>query len=311
MAGEFGLQRGDRGRRGAAAAADDRDAGSEVVPHGRGEIIGAEVVAAVRVGQAGVRLDKDRHPGRHNPAEPFGKGQDFGRAERAVDADRVRPETDRRDAEALDRAAGEGAAAGLKTHRGEHRQRAVFLGGEQCGLELIEVGHRLDDDEVGPGRSTCPHNGGKPGNGFLKPERAGRGEQLAQRADIKRDQRAGLGRGRSGAGDRGGDRLGHRVAGIGELVLVGAEGVGQQDVSAGAGVVPVDGGQGFGHCEGRKLGQRAGRKAPLLQLGAHAAVQQYKMAAVKQFLKFHRSSLSSDRRRFRAAGSGRSRPAHR
>ena len=137
------FQLGNVGGGGAAAAADHRNASGGIFLHLRGKTGGIKVIAAVRVRQACVGLDEHRQPGRDAAAKALRKGQNFGRAERAVDADGIRTQPGSGDSVAFDRAAGKGAAAALKTHRGKHRQAAILLGGKDSGFQLVEVGHCL------------------------------------------------------------------------------------------------------------------------------------------------------------------------
>ena len=298
-------------RRGAAAPAHHRDAGAGIVLHLGGKPGGVQIIAAVGVGQPGIGLDKDRQIRRHHPAEPTGKRQDLGRAQRAVDADGRRPQPGRCHAETFHRAAGKGAAPAFEAHRGHHRQVAVFPGRQNGRLQLIEIGHGLKADQIRPGRRAGPHDLRKAPVGFLKGEGPGRDEQFPQGPHIQRHQGAGAPGTPSGAGHRSRHGLLHRVPGSGHLALVDAEGVGHQQISAGAGIVPVDGFQRIRHRKSRQLRFLARLQAAKLQLGPHTAVQDDEFFAGKQFVKLHRSSPSSNRHKSPAAGSGRSRPGSR
>ena len=304
--GEF-FQAGDKLGVGAAAAAQHGNAGGQVGGHLRRKPGGPDVVAAVGVGQPRVGLDKHRHPCGNHPAKTLGERQNLPGAQRAVDAHGVSAKARRRDAVALHRAAGKGSAPGFKAHGGKHRQIAVFLGRQDGGLELIEVGHGLDKDKVRPGGSSGAHHGGKLGAGILKGQGSGGGQQFPDGTNVQRHQRAGLLRSRAGAADGGLNDLLHRVAGARQLAGIGPKGIGQKEVRPRPGIVPVDGGQCFGHGKGRQLRLLLRRQAAALELGAHGAVHQNKTLAGKYFLNFHRSFPSFDRHICSAAGSGHSR----
>ena len=73
-----------------------------------------------------------------------------------------------------------------------------------------------------------------------------------------------------------------------QLFGVGTKGIGQQDISPGCGIVAVDGCQHIRHFQRGQFRLLAGLQAALLQLGAHAAIEKDKAAAVKYFLNLHR-----------------------
>ena len=110
------LQLGDEGRRCAAAAAYHRNTDRGIRLHLGGKFCGIQVVAAVRVGQTGIGLDKNRHTGGDAAAEPLCKRQDLFGPQRAVDAHGIGTEVGCRDGVAFHRTAGKGAAAALKAH---------------------------------------------------------------------------------------------------------------------------------------------------------------------------------------------------
>ncbi len=146
-------------------------------------------------------LTKHRHTGGHHTAEALSKGQNLGRAKRAVDADGIRPKAGGGNGVAFHGASGKGAATALKAHRSEHRQVTVFLCGQDGGFQLIQVGHRLQKDEVCSGCGTSAHDLGKLCAGILKRQGTGGGQQFAEGADIQCYQGTGFLRGTAGAGD--------------------------------------------------------------------------------------------------------------
>ena len=142
--------------------------------------------------------------------------------------------------EALHRAAGKGAAAGFKTHAGQDGQAGVFPGGQQRGLELVQVGEGLKKDQVGPGRRTGPHDAGVFLHGILKGQSAVGFQQLAQRADIQRGKRT-IGRtGPLAVGNARRNDLFQTVGAARQLVGRRAKGVGVDDAAARCGILRMD-----------------------------------------------------------------------
>ena len=282
------MQPGDKGGGGAAAAAHHRNTDGGVGAHFGGKAIRVKIIAAVRVGQACIGLDKDRHARRHTAAEPLCKGQNLLGAEGAVDTHGVRAEADRGHGIAFNGATGEGAAAAFKAHRGENRKGAVLLGGQNGGLQLIQIGHCFEKDKVGPGRCTGADDLCKFRVGILKAQCAGGNQQLTQRADVQRNKRTGAVGSPAGAGDGGSDNLLYSMAAAHQFFGVGAKGVGKKNIRTRVDIVSVDGGQCFGHFQRGKLRLLPGLQAACLQLGAHAAVQKNKPLAVKNFTNLHK-----------------------
>lgn len=151
------------------------------------------------------------------------------------------PQTGGGNGVAFHRAAGKSAAAALKTHGSEHRQVTVFFGRQDGGFQLVQVGHRLQKDEVGSGSSTSADDLGKFFVGILKSEGTGGGQQFAQGADVQRYQCAGFLPGTAGAGDGSRDDFLDTTAAASQLFGVGTKGVGQQDVRPGGRIIAVDG----------------------------------------------------------------------
>ena len=250
------LHRRDELRVGAAAAAKDPDAQRQIVGHLRGKLFRRDrVFPGQRVGQTGVGFYKDGQRG--VLLQLLGQRQDLLRPQRAVKADEV-------GAQSLDyrrhrrhAAAGESAAGCLKGHADHQRQRfaqgfTALLDREDAGLDLVQVGHRLQHHQVHPGGNACPHLLAEQLIGLCKGEGAGRLHQLAQRPDVQRDQGAvrlrctdrinGLPCVLDGGGD---DLSGGMSAGL-QLLAAGAEGVGVQDVGSGQQIFPMHLGDDFG-----------------------------------------------------------------
>ena len=146
--------RGDVRRRGAAAAADQvEQAGLGELAQHRGHVLGRFVVAAERVGQAGVGMGADVGVGDLGEHVDV-RAQVLG-AERAVQADRQRLRMPQRVPERLGGLAGQRAAGGVGDRAGDHHRQARaarverFLDREQRGLGIERVEHGLDHQHVG------------------------------------------------------------------------------------------------------------------------------------------------------------------
>ena len=239
--GEDAVQQLDEIGGGAAAAARRKELQIAVGLHLHGKELGRDVVAAaVGAGQARIRLDEDREVARQSLSQPLCHGENFFRAEGAVDAHSVGPEAPGRDGEALDGAAGEGAPARLKAHAGEDGQAAVLFRGQQGGFQLVQVGEGLKEDEVGPGGDARPDDAAILGHGVFKGQRAVGLQQFAQRADVQRGQCAVGGAGPLAVGDARRNDLFQRVFAARQLMGRRAEGVGIDDAAACGGVPAVD-----------------------------------------------------------------------
>ena len=302
------VQRPDKIGGGAAAAPRREQPQLPVGLHLHGEQLRGDVVAAaVRPGQAGVGLDKDGVVPRHRLAEGPRHGQDLFGAQAAVDAQSVGPEAPRGGGKAAHRAAGKGAAAGLKAHAGQHRQSAGFLAGQQGGFQLVQVGKGLAEDQVGPGLRPGPDDLGKGCHRILKGQGAGGLQQFAQRADVQSHQGAAGLRRPARAADAGGHHLGHRIPAAGQLVGRRAKSVRAEDAAARRRILRVDGFDQGGVFDVQRLGLCPQRQPRGLQHGAHGPVQQNGLACMQKFFSSHRSRLSFGIRTCPAAGSGRSR----
>ena len=184
----------------------------------------------------------------------------------------------------------------------------VFLGSQQGGFQLVQVGVGLKKDQVCPGGFARLHDAGILGHGVLKGQRSAGFQQLAQRAHVQRSQRT---VGRTGAlavGNACGDDLLQRVGAARQLVGRSTECIGVDDAAAGRSVLRMDA------FDERRVGDVQLLRACTqlepggLQHGAHAAVQQDGIALLEKFIHLHRSFPSFCIRSGCAAHNGRTRP---
>ena len=275
----------DMVRRRAAAAADHVD---EAVAHEaldlRGHLLGALVILAEGVRQAGIRVGAD---------EGLRDGGDFGEmgahrigAERAVEADGEGGGMAHRVPEGLGRLAGERAAGQVGDRARDHDRQldALFLEhfarGEDRGLGVQRVEDRLDEDDVGAAVDEAAHligigepqvvegdgavagivDVGRDGGGAVgRAERAG--DEAAPAVLLLRPQAGAAGKARAVAVEFV-DHVLHAVVGLGDRC--GGEGVGLEDVGAGERIAVVD------VLDRARLGQRQQVVVALLVAGAVA-----------------------------------------
>ena len=307
--GKDTVEQPDEFGRGAAAAARRKQMQVTVGLHLEGvELRGDVVAAAVGAGQTGIGFDEDREIAGQSLGQPLRHGEDLFGAEGTVDAHRVGTEPPGGDRKAFDGAAGEGASACLKAHAGQNGQGGVLLGGQQRGLQLIQVGERLKEDQVGTGGNTGPDDPGVLVQRVLKGQRSAGLQQLSQRADVQRSQCA-VGRtGPLAAADARRDDLFQRVLAVRQFVRRRTKGIGVDDPAAGRGVHPMDAFDQSRIFDVQLLGAGTQFQAGCLQHGAHATVQQDGMGLGKQFIRLHRSFPSFDIRSGFAGHSARSLP---
>ena len=137
--------------------------------------------------EAGVGFDQQ---GKVGPlGQLLGDGVDFKGPQGAVDADGICAHPLQGEGHGPDIAAGEGAPPLVKGHGAEHRQGGVLLGGQQGRPHLLEVGHRLNDDEIRPG-CAGQYLFPKLPIGCLKGEGPHGLQQFPQGADVQRHQTA-------------------------------------------------------------------------------------------------------------------------
>ena len=151
----------------------------------------------------------------------------------------------------------------------------MLLGGEDSGLELVEVAHRFDGHEVRAGRRAEAHLLGEGVVGGVELEVAGGLEEPSGGTDVERDKSpsAGARGGLLGDGDRGGYHVGERRVAV-VLGGVGAEGVGVDDVRPGGEVGFVHGAHVVWPREVPELGHLARLQSPRLELRPHRPVEE-------------------------------------
>ena len=136
-------------RRGAAAAAEHVDTELRYFLHLGGEVRRAEIVvghAVLRMRQSGIRIYNDGK--RTDFAELFHNRVELQRAEAAVYAERVDPESLEHRGDALHRAAGQHLTLLVKDRCDKDREIRVLLCREYRSLCLHRVGHGLDQHEI-------------------------------------------------------------------------------------------------------------------------------------------------------------------
>ena len=234
----------DEGRVGSAAAAEQVNPQRKVFLHTIGKFCSIDGIAAgQRVGQTGIWLDKDGQRGVF--PQLSGEGEQLHRTQRAVKADSICAQSLDDRSHRRNAAAGEGPSVCFKSHRYQHRKFfaklfAAFLSGKDGSLDLIEVGHRFNDNQV----YACLYTGidllGKEVISLLEGKGAGRLHQLADGTDVQSNQRV-LPRCRLfGTADSSRNDLLRCISAASQLFAVGAEGVGVQDVRSGFQIFPMD-----------------------------------------------------------------------
>ena len=227
----------------------------------------------VRQARVGLRHHRAAGP-RHHALDQRGH---VGGAERAVDAHHVGAEGGERCGGHLGRGPQEGAPVLVEGHRDKDGQVGVLLGGEQRGLRLGEVGHRLDDEEVGPGRIGRAHLLGKELVGIVEGERAHGLQERTGRSDV--GCHVACARCAGTTDGRGKDFVNRR--GLAELGAVGTKGVGGDHLGACRHVRGVDLGDLLRVGQAQELGDLSCRQATSLQLRAHGTVKQQEVLARK------------------------------
>ena len=267
---------GDVVRRGAAAATHN---GGTRVEQGLGCMrvgLGVDVVegtAVLDARQARVRLHHEGHAGKGRHARE--QGCERVGAQRAVDAHSLHAQRRQRHGADLGTRAQEGAAVLAERHGGHHGQLGALKAGKHRRLSLEQVGHGLDDEEVGAGSLGGTGLLGKEVVRLVKVHGAQGLEQSANGADVgSHVAGARLARARDG----GCEHVLH-AGGVAQLVSVGTERVGRDDVGTRLHIGAMDGRDGLGMREVEQLGQLAGLEARLLQHGAHRPVEHEELLA--------------------------------
>ena len=165
--------RPDVRRRGAAATAGDvQEAALREFPQDRGGVLRRFVVFAEGIRQPGVRMQAGVHIG--DLRQLLDVGPQVLGAERAVQPDRERPRMGNRVPERLGGLAGKRAAAGIGDGAGHHDRHVhaiadeVIVDGEQRGLAVQRVEHRLDHQQIDAAVDQPPHAFAVTGHQFVE-----------------------------------------------------------------------------------------------------------------------------------------------
>ena len=261
---------GDVLRGGAAAAAVALHPQLGELSHRLGELIRRDVVARpARVGQAGVGLYRDGQGGPlcqlpHQPGHLPG-------TQGAVDSNHVRPHALQGKGGAGRGMAQEGASPLLIGEGDDHRQGAVLLHRQQGGPALLEIGHGLNLHQVHPSLHPAAHLLGENIHRSLKIQRPSGLQQLPDGAQVQGHQGF-PGGGLPGNGDGGRDDLLHRLSSAFQLLPVGPEGAGAENLRPRLHVGAVNLQQPVRMVQGGQLGVLPQLKSLGLEHGAHAAV---------------------------------------
>ena len=124
-----------------------------------------------------------------------------------------------------------GPAPFLVGHGNQNRQTAVFLHRQQSGPALLKVGHGLNHYQVSPSADRTADLLGEDVYRRLKIQGAGGFQKLADGSQVQRSQDPPCRR-LFGDGDGRGDYLFHRLSHAFELLSVGAEGVGAENLGS-------------------------------------------------------------------------------
>ena len=267
-----GAQRADKVRRGPAAAAKHLNPVFRGCFQLRGKLLRRNpVFPRGGVRQARIRFQDQRLV--RPAAQLTDHGQQLFRPETAVKAHGIHTEAAQSQPHGRNGRPDKGPAAGLKGHRDPDRQRRVLPGREDGGLDLVQVAHGLDHDEV---RSRVPsglHDLPENVIGLFKLQGSQRLKDLPQGSDIQRDPDFFRPGGRSGAADTALYQFPYGTSDPRGLEAVDPEGVGIEDFAPRFHIAPVDRGHFFRFRHVPELGGLAHGQARGLQLGTHAAVQ--------------------------------------
>ena len=238
--------------------------------------LGVDVVegaAVLDAWKARVRLHHEGHAGKGRHAREQGRKR-VG-TQRAVDAHGLHAQGRQRHGADLGTRAQEGAAVLAERHGGHHGQLGALKAGEHRRLGLEQVGHGLDDEEVGAGSLGGTGLLGKEVVCLVEIHGAQGFEQSADGTDVGGHV---AGARLACARDGGREHVLH-AGGVAQLVGVGAERVGRDDVGTRLHIGVVDGRDSLGMGEIEQLGQLAGLEACLLQHGAHRPVEHEELLA--------------------------------
>ena len=233
--------------------------------------LGSDIVDSgvpLDMGEPGVRLNEERFGG--HGAHALRKREQLGGTERAVDADGIGAEGVEGHRGDLGARSQKRAPVLPKRHGHDDGQVGVLAAGEVGRLCLGEVGHGLDDEEVGARSRGGARLLGKKIVCLVERERAERAKERPGGPYVRGDVAGARG---ACAGDGGGKDIVYG-GGPGELQAVRAEGVGGHYVAARLHVRAMHGGDGVGVREAPELGHLSCNKARSLQHRSHAAVKQ-------------------------------------
>ena len=151
----------------------------------------------------------------------------------------------------------------------------MLLRREHRCLDLIEIGQRLEDHEIGTRLRARDHHLTEELIGVLERERAERLNELTDRTDVERNahaRNAGVLCCTACRAHILSDDLGDGLARPLELVSVRTEGIAVDDAAARRNIVPMDLLDHLGMIQAEELGALARRESARLQLCAHASV---------------------------------------
>ncbi len=290
------FQGGDIVRGGAAASPQHLHPQLRQPGHGGSKLLRGNIVpAASGLRQTGIGLC---HQGEAGPAAQFlHQGQQFPGPKGAVDANGVRPQAGEGEGHSGDRAAGEGAAVLLEGHGAKDGKAGVFLGRQQGGAGLPQVGHRLDGNKVRPGGFPRPDHPDEGPVGILKGEGAGGLQKLSQGADVQGRQGLSAG-GLLRQGHSGGHQFLAAVPAAFRLAGIGPEGVGVNHLGSGPNILPVDVQDPLRMEKVHRLRQDPQGHPLGLEHGAHGPIQEDKFPALQQTSEIHHSRFLRSSRHF-------------
>ncbi len=263
------------GRGGAAAAAHH--------PHAQGDHLlvvarhlrrrgGKDRLPVPQLGKAGVGLGDQGAGG--DGAHLLQDREDPLGPEPAVGADHIGSEGVEGHRGGLGRGAEDRAAAVVEGHLGDDRQAGEAAAGHHGGPQLADIEKGFQGDQVGAGVGEGRHLLGENLHHLIEERIAHRLEEAAGGTDGSRHEPLPAG---SPAGDlhRPGVDLGHPVLQgvMGQLEPTAAEGVGDKDVGAGLGVLPVNALDHLRRHQVHLFGAAAGLEAAGLQHRAHGPVE--------------------------------------
>ena len=272
----------DMGRSSSAAAAEDLHSGLCQLHSACGEFLGAYIICICnRVRQACVGLCDDRED--RQAAQLLQHGVELIRAKGAVHTDSVNAQTLQHSGHALRGNSGEGAHILLKGHGDHNGLIGVLLCSKNSGLDLIQIGHCLDNDQVGILSSQDEFLEGVVG--LLEFKGSGGLKELAYGTHIKGNEGFSANSPASVL-HTGGDYLLNGMARSGQFIAVCAEGVCVNDVSAAFSVLTVNIHYSLGISEVEELRNVLGLDTGSLEHSSHASVQENEAVVLKKLVKF-------------------------